>query len=228
MYDIGTGEVIAIETILYQMQDYFSKNMDSFLTSLQEHITISLLALLFAILIGFGIAYLCLCYKRSEAIMLMLFQTLRLIPSLAILILLIPLVGTGIKPALCALTLLAIPPILMNTLAGFESVPDVMIETASALGMEERQIFWRVKLPLALPLLLAGIKTSLIEVVASATIAAKIGAGGLGGLIFTGIGLDRTDLLLIGGGSVALLSILFSVLLNGLDRLVLRYKFIRK
>lgn len=196
--------------------------------SLKEHIEISLMALFLAIIIGCSIACICLQFKKTEKWMLMLFQALRLIPSLAILILLIPLLGTGYKPALCALTLLAIPPILMNTLTGFESVPAFMLETASALGMEERQIFWKVKIPLALPLILAGMKTAFIEVIASAAIAAKIGAGGLGGLIFTGIGLNRIDLLLVGGISVALLSILFSILLNGLDHLVLRYKYVRK
>lgn len=202
--------------------------MDSFLSSLSQHIMISLAALLLALFIGLGIGYLCLHFRWTKRWMLLLFQTLRLIPSLAILILLIPILGTGVKPALCALTLLAIPPILMNTLTGFEGIPIFMIESAAALGMEEHQIFWKVKLPLAMPMIFAGIKTALIEVIASATIAAKIGAGGLGGLIFTGLGLNRVDLLLIGGISVALLSIVFSTLLNGIDHLVLRYKYCRK
>ena len=90
--------------------------------------------------------------------------------------------------------------------------------------MEERQIWQKVRLPLAMPMILAGLKTAAVEIVASAALAAKIGAGGLGELIFTGIGLFRTDLLLIGGGSVALLSLLTGVLFELLDKLLLKYK----
>ena len=130
---------------------------------------------------------------------------LRIIPSVAILILLIPVMGTGVRPAMTALVLLAVPPILMNTAAGFSEVPAFMLETAEGLGMTERQMFWKVKVPLAMPMILTGMRTAAIEIIASATIAAKIGAGGLGGIILTG--LNRTDLLLIGGISVALLSL---------------------
>ena len=115
--------------------------------------------------------------------------------------------GTGVRPAMTALVLLAVPPILMNTAAGFSEVPAFMLETAEGLGMTERQMFWKVKVPLAMPMILTGMRTAAIEIIASATIAAKIGAGGLGGIILTGLGLNRTDLLLIGGISVALLSL---------------------
>lgn len=153
---------------------------------------------------------------------------LRIIPSLAVLILLIPIMGTGLRPALTALVLLAVPPILMNTSAGFAEVPDFMIETGRGLGMTERQIFWKVKVPQAMPLMLAGMKTALMEIIASATIASKIGAGGLGGIILTGLGLNRTDLLLIGGLSVAILAGIAGVLFNQLDKYILKYKYTKR
>lgn len=216
------------ETILTQMLDYLNNNMTRYLTSVQEHIWISLLSLLIAMAIGVPGGYIAMKYKRADKWLVSVFQILRVIPSLAVLILLIPILGTGLKPAMTALVLLAVPPILLNTIAGLTSVPDFMIETAYGMGMTENQVFSKVKLPLALPLILTGIKTAMIEIVASATLASKIGAGGLGDLIFTGLGLNRTDLLLLGGLSVAFLSIFSGLLLDLIGRATVRYKNILK
>jgi len=206
---------------------YFTSNMDSYLVALKEHLLISLLALAVAIVIGVPCGYICVKYKKYEKLVVSIFQVLRIVPSLAILILLIPIMGTGIKPALVALVLLAVPPILMNTVSGLEEVPAFMIETASATGMTERQVLLKIKFPLAVSMILTGIKTAMIEIIASATLAAKIGAGGLGGIIFTGLGLNRIDLLLVGGISVAVLSIVVGFLLDLIDRLLLKYKYIK-
>ena len=211
--------------IWIKMQEYFAGNMSEYLVCVKEHITISLLALAAAALIGIPFGYLCIRHKRQEKWILGFFQVLRIIPSLAVLILLIPVMGTGIRPAMTALVLLAIPPILMNTAAGFEEGPPFMLETALGIGMTKRQIFRKVKVPLALPMIMAGVRTAMIEIIASATIAAKIGAGGLGGIILTGLGLNRTDLLLVGGLSVAILSILSGVLFYLLDRRLMKYKY---
>ncbi|WP_330654144.1 glycine betaine ABC transporter substrate-binding protein [Faecalicatena faecalis] len=214
--------------IWIKMQSYFANSLDEYLTSLGEHISISLLSLLVAAMIGIPLGYLCIRYGRSKRWIVGIFQVLRIIPSLAVLILLIPIMGTGVRPAMTALVLLAIPSILMNTADGFEQVPKFMLETAAGMGMTQRQIFWKVKVPLAVPYILTGARTAMIEIIASATIAAKIGAGGLGGIIFTGLGLNRTDLLLVGGVSVALLSILAGVIFNLLDRIFMRYKYTGK
>lgn len=147
---------------------------------------------------------------------------------MTVLILLIPIMGTGVQPALIALVLLSIPPILMNTVAGLEEVPSFMLETAYGIGMSDWQVLWKVKFPLAAPLILTGIKTAMIEIIASATLTAKIGAGGLGSIIFTGLGLNRMDLLLIGGISVAVLSIAAGLSLELADRLLFKYKLVRK
>lgn len=213
--------------MLLQMRRYFSENMDSFLISLREHVVISVLAVTAAALIGVGLGYVCVRNKKYERWIVAFFQVLRIVPSLAVLILLIPVMGTGFRPALTALILLAIPPVLMNTVTGFEEVPEFMLETAVSLGMTKKQILWKVEAPLALPMILTGIKTGMVEVVASATIAAKIGAGGLGGIILTGLGLSRMDLLFIGGISVAVLSILAGALLDLVDRLFMGYNFIK-
>lgn len=215
-------------TIWIKIINYFVNDIDAYLISIQEHIWISLLALIVAIIIGIPCGYACVKQKKYEKWIVSIFQVLRIIPSLAILILLIPIMGTGIKPAMTALVLLAVPPILMNTVVGLKEVPNFMLEIAYGVGMTDRQVLWKVKFPLAMPLILTGIKTAMIEIIASATLAAKIGAGGLGGIIFTGLGLDRIDLLLVGGISVAALAIVAGLLLELIDRVLLKYKYIRK
>lgn len=207
-----------------QIHTYFSQNATEYFQYLGEHIGISLLSLIVACLFAIPLGYLCTRNPLLNRSITGIFQVLRIIPSLAILILLIPIMGTGVPPAMTALVLLSIPPILMNTVVGFSDVPHFMTETAEALGMTEQQLFWRVKVPLAFPKILTGMKSAMIEIIASATIAAKIGAGGLGSLILTGIGLFRTDLLVIGGISVALLAILSGLLFQVLSRFLFPYQ----
>lgn len=207
-----------------QMIGYLENNADSYLSAILEHINISVFALAISVLIAVPAGFLSVRYKRSQKFISILFQILRVIPSLAVLLLLIPIMGTGIRPAMTALVLLALPPILMNTIAGLEEVPEFMLETASGCGMTGMQVWQKVRFPLALPLILTGMKIAAIEVIASATLAAKIGAGGLGEIIFTGLGLNRFDLLLIGGVTVAVLSVMAGLLFSLVNKLALRYK----
>lgn len=200
--------------MLQHILEYFQSNTSIFLQYVSEHISLSLSALAIAMLIGMPLGYMGYRFKRMGSFFLTGSQALRVIPSLAVLFILIPIVGTGKLPATIALVFLGVPPIAINTLVGFTEVPAVMIETAMGLGMNGSQLFRKIQLPLALPYLLSGIKLSLVEIIASATLATYIGAGGLGTLIFTGLGLYRIDLLLIGGLTVALLSLCATVLFD--------------
>jgi len=206
---------------------YFENNMDTYLTMLQQHINISLRVLAISILIGLPMGILCVILKKQQKWIIGLFQVLRIIPSLAVLVLSIRFLGIGMGPAVTALVFLAIPPILMNTVAGLEEVPFFMLETAKGMGMTPLQVWLNVRLPLAFPLIIAGIKTAMVEIVASATIAALIGAGGLGQIIFQGLSVRRTELLLIGGISVAMMSLTAVLLLDLLDRFFQRYKVVQ-
>lgn len=207
------------------MQSYFAENMNTYLLSVQQHLIVSIAALLIASTIGIVGAFFCLKYAKQEKWIAGFFQILRIVPSLAVLLLLLPLMGTGLRPALTALVLLAIPSILLNTIAGLRNVSSDLLEAASGMGMTERQALWKVRVPLAMPLILTGVKTAIIEIVASATLAAKIGAGGLGDLIFTGLGLNRIDLLLIGGLSVALIAVVASLILDLTEKNLVINKF---
>lgn len=212
--------------MISKMLEYLSDNSAEIMHQIAVHLEVSLIALLVAVVIGVPLGYIASKSEKSEKIVSLPFNILRVVPSLALLILLIPIIGTGIKPAVIALAILAIPPVLLNTIVGFRQVPDFMVESARGIGLTEKQVLKHIRIPMALPMIFAGVRTGLIEAVASATLAAKIGAGGLGEIIFTGLGLNRTDLLLIGGIAVAILSLCCGLIFDLITRRVLRYKFV--
>lgn len=197
-----------------QFQEYFNNNSSVYWQYVGEHLSLSVQALLIASVLALPAGYYCSQHKKMEKILTFGSQALRVIPSLAILFILIPVIGVGRLPALIALIVLGIPPILINTIVGFKEVSPMILETATGLGMDSWHLFYKIKLPMARPYLLTGIKLALVEIIASATLATYIGAGGLGTLIFTGLGLYRIDLLVIGGGSVAVLSLVSTLLLD--------------
>ena len=203
---------------------YFQKNGSDYLALLWGHISISLISLLIAMAIAIPLGIMVYRSKIASVIAERGFGLLRIVPSLAVLIILIPIMGTGVLPSVTALTILAIPPILINTIQAFRNLPPAMLEAADGMGMSKTQSFFRVKLPLAFPLMFAGIRTAAIEIIASATLASYIGAGGLGDLIFTGLSLMRTSLLIIGGGSVAILSLLTGLILDLIYKSITRYQ----
>lgn len=213
------------------MQDviaYFSTHGADYIQMVLEHLNVSILSLAMAILIAVPLGIACSRFPLLEKVSVGVSGILRIIPSLAVLVVCVPILGTGVLPAVVALTVLAIPPILINTALGFRSVPADVLEAARGMGMDERLVFLKIKVPLAFPVSFAGIRTAASEVVASATLAAYIGAGGLGQIIFTGLGLMRTDLLVIGGASVAALSLLVGMLLSAIDRRMRPYEFAKQ
>ena len=204
--------------------NYFRENSGRFWGMLAANVQVSILSLGIAVLIGVPAGFLCVRWKKAQKYITGLFSVLRVIPSLAILLLMVPIMGTGTAPAVVALVLLAVPPILMNTVAGLEGVPPFMLETAEGVGMNPTQVWTKVRFPLAMPMILTGIKTAAVEIVASATLASKIGAGGLGDIIFAGIGLFKTELLLIGGMSVALLSLLTGLIFAIIEKSTMKHR----
>jgi osmoprotectant transport system substrate-binding protein/osmoprotectant transport system permease protein len=145
---------------------------------------------------------------------------LQTIPSLALLAFLIPLFGIGVIPAMIALFLYSLLPIVRNTLTGLTSIPSSLDEAADGIGLAPRAKLWQVSLPMASPSIMAGIKTSAIINVGTATLAALIGAGGLGNPIMQGIALRDTSLLLEGAIPAALLALLVEASFYLLERAV--------
>lgn len=131
----------------------------------------------------------------------------RVIPSLAVLFLVVPAFGLSTSAAVFALVILAMPPVFLNTNAAFRSIDPAVLESGLGLGMTGRQLFWQVKVPLAAPVVLTGIRAAVVEVTASATLAAFVGSGGLGIYITRGFALYDISILLVGAVPVALLTL---------------------
>ena len=185
---------------------------------LREHVVLSLVALLVAVAIAMPVALLIRNTRLGAAIAINIGNVGRAVPSLAILALALPLLGIGFASALVALTALAIPPILINASTGLREVSKDVIDAARGMGLSGGQILSRIQLPIAAPVIFAGIRTSAVQTVASATLATFIGAGGLGDLIVEGLQRRGPEILLAGAISVAILAILTEVGFGALER----------
>lgn len=203
---------------------YFSENWAEWLQMVGEHLWVSAAALALALLVAVPLGVACSRSDLVDRVATNVAGVLRIVPSLAVLVLAVPVLGVGELPAVVALAVLVVPPVLVNVAVGLRSVPPEVVEAARGMGMGPARLFLAVRAPLAFPVAFAGVRTAAVEVVASATLAAYIGAGGLGVLIYTGIGALRSDLLWIGGVSVAALSLAVGGLLALVDRRVRRYE----
>lgn len=210
--------------MIQQIATYFSEHLGDWLGMVADHLAISGMALCAGLLIAVPLGIACSRHAWSERLATGEAGVLRVIPSLAILILCVPYLGVGTLPAVVALTVLAIPPMLINTAVALRGVSPEIIEAATAMGMSPLRLWLTVKAPLAFPLAFSGVRTAASEVIASATLAAYIGAGGLGILIYTGLGALRSDLLWIGGVSVALLSLAVNRALALVERRLRAYE----
>jgi osmoprotectant transport system permease protein len=199
---------------------YFRDNPDRVREAIGVHLRLSLYAIGLAVLIFAPLGMLTSRSRKVGPPVVALVSAARVVPSLAVLFLLLPTMGTGFRPALVALTILAGPPIVINTDTALRNIDAAVLENARGLGMTARQVFSRIELPLALPVMVTGLRTATVEVIASATLAAFIGAGGLGNFIISGITLVDDRLLLVGALPIIALTLTAEVLLNGLDRLV--------
>jgi len=191
-----------------------------FLDALLTHIELSAAALAAAIALAVPAGI--WLSRRAGATLLAVngANVAKTVPSLAVLALMLPILGTGFLPAVVALILLALPPILINTITAIVRVDAEVVGAARAMGMTRRQTVRRIELPLAVPVVFAGIRTAAVEVVASATLASFIGGGGLGDFITAGIALSDMPELLVGALPVALLTVVtelgFATLQRGL------------
>lgn len=197
----------------------FDARKDVLLEKIFEHIQMSLVALVVAMLIAVPLGLLLTRHKKIAEPVIGVAAILQTIPSLAILAFLIPLFGIGRVPAVVALIIYGLLPILRNTYTGICGVDPSLKEAATGMGMNSFKRLIKVELPIAVPIIMAGIRTSMVLIVGTATIAALIGAGGLGELIL--LGLDRgadINLILLGAIPAALLAILLDLLLRLVER----------
>jgi osmoprotectant transport system permease protein len=185
---------------------------------LLTHVELSALALIIAILIAVPVALAVRNTSAGATVAINIGNIGRAVPSLALLALALPFFGFGFTSALLALAALAIPPILINASTALREVDPGVIDVARGMGLSGSQILAGIQLPIAAPIIFAGIRTSAVQVVASATLATFIGGGGLGDLIVEGFQRGDTAILLAGALSVAVLSIITELSFGGIER----------
>lgn len=202
--------------LLTEAIHYIAVNPARFQNALAQHLEISGWAISMAALIAIPGGYLCARPAFPPFGVMTFFGVLRVVPGLAILALLLPVLGSGRPLAVVGLILLALPTILLNTLSGFRQVDSSQMEAARGLGMGEWNQLTRVALPLAMPAIWNGLRIASVEVISGATLAAFVGGGGLGAFIINGLSLYYFPLMLVGAVPIALLAILVELLFSAL------------
>ena len=198
--------------LLLEAWQFIATHPERFLAALRTHVALSASALGLAITIAVPLGIWVASHARAAQVAIAGANIGRTLPSLAVLALVMPLLGTGFAPALFALTLLALPPILINTWTAMRQVDADVIDAAVGMGLTRAQVIRQVELPLAVPVIFAGIRIAAVQVVSGAVLAAYIGGGGLGDFITAGIAMMAMPQLLVGAIPATLLSI-------GADRL---------
>lgn len=184
------------------------------LLALWQHLQISIIALVIAMIIAIPLAIWVVRHRRFSEFFLQLTSILQTIPSLALLGILIPFVGIGTLPAIIALVVYALLPIFQNTYLGISEIDPSIEEAADAFGMSSARKLFKVELPIAMSQIISGIRTALVLIIGTATLAALIGAGGLGTFIMLGIDRNDTSLLIIGAVSSAILAVTLSLVVR--------------
>ncbi|MDQ0206042.1 ABC transporter permease/substrate-binding protein [Alkalicoccobacillus murimartini] len=212
-------------TYLQDFYQLFLQRQDMLWTALWEHLQLSIISLLIAVFIAVPIGILLSRKDRMAEFIIGIAAVLQTIPSLALLGFMILFVGIGTTPAIIALTAYALLPILRNTYTGIKEVNPAIREAARGMGMSTYRSLIKVELPIALPTVMAGIRTSMVLIVGTATLAALIGAGGLGDLIMTGIQRSNNEYILLGAIPAALLALIFDGILRVTERLTKRNSY---
>ncbi len=194
--------------------EFMSRRQDQISQLTMEHFWLILVAMAFAIVIGVVVGILITYWDPIAYPVINVTQIIMTIPSIAMIAILIPFFGIGFSNGVAALTLYALLPIVRNTYTGIRVIDKAVIESAIGMGMKEIGILLKIKLPLALPVIMAGIRTSTVMGIGIGAIAAYIGAGGLGSFIFWGISRVNYPMIWTGAIFISILAILADLLLG--------------
>lgn len=209
--------------MLTEIIDLIQSRWDFFLGLLVEHIQISLLSIVIAMVIGLAIGILISEYQKSSKVVIGIVNFIYTIPSISLLGFLIPLSGVGDTTAVIALTVYALLPMVRNTHTGLTNVSPLLLEAATGMGSTKMQTLIKVKLPLAMPVIISGIRSMAVMTIALAGIASFIGAGGLGVAIYRGITTNNKAMTLVGSLLIAVLAIAVDFLIGRIEKMAKRH-----
>jgi osmoprotectant transport system permease protein len=204
--------------IVIEAFQWILDNPGSFISAFNRHILMCAISLGIALVIAIPLGFLVARSRRAAFIAINIAGSLRSIPSLAILSAAMPILGIGLLPSVIALVVLAVPPLLLSTIVGIREIEPSILDAANGMGMGRRDVLWQIEMPLSVPSILSGIRTSAIQLIGGAALASFIGGGGLGDFINAGIAIMNMPRLLVGALPIALLAILAELLLGRLER----------
>lgn len=209
--------------MLTEIIDLAQNRWDFFLELLIEHVQISLLSITIAMVIGLAIGILISEYQKSSKVVIGIVNFIYTIPSISLLGFLIPLSGVGDTTAVIALSVYALLPMVRNTHTGLTNVSPLLVEAATGMGSTRAQTLVKVKLPLAMPVIISGIRNMAVMTIALAGIASFIGAGGLGVAIYRGITTNNKAMTLMGSLLIAVLAIVVDFLIGRAEKLTRKH-----
>ena len=188
--------------------DYLIRRHDQVFVRLVEHMQISFSAVAIAVVVSTTIGYLITYNKRAARIVLYICSILMTVPSLALFTFFIPILGIGKVSATVGIMTYMLLPIVRNVYVGLTNIDPAIIDSAKGMGMKGSHITMKVKIPMALPVVFAGMRTAAVMGIGLTAVAAYVGAGGLGQLIFRGIGMGNRDMVIVGGALTAIIAII--------------------
>ncbi len=200
--------------------DFFINRLDSIIELTWEHLLMVLIAMAISIMLGVLVGIIITFNENSAKVVLSIAEVLMTIPSLALFAVLIPIFHIGATPAIIGLVLYTQLPIVRNVYTGIKNISPAIIESAKGMGMSNLKIMFKIKLPLAFPVLIAGVRTAVVMGVGMGAIASYVGAGGLGDYIFQGIQRTNDKMVVIGAIMISLLAIIMDRLLYFIQKKV--------
>ena len=206
--------------MLVEYINFMKDRADDILILTTQHIQLSVMALIIAIAIGVPLGILIAKFPSTSSFVIGLANAVQAIPSLALLGFLVPFLGIGSTPSMVMIIVYSLLPIIKNTYTGLVNVDKAILEAGKGMGMTEIQLMRMVQLPLALPFIMAGIRIAAVTAVGFTTLAALIGAGGLGQLIFRGISMVNNQMILAGAIPAMILALLIDYILLLVEKLV--------
>jgi osmoprotectant transport system permease protein len=201
---------------------YFVTHSDLIADAIIRHFLLFLISMAFAIAVGIFLSIVITRegHEKVGQVILSITGASQAVPSVAVIALVFLFIGIGMKPALVALVIYSLVPIVFNATSGILSVDPGVLEAAKGMGLTRTQRLWSIKIPLAMPVIMSGIRSSATINIGTVTVAAVIGAGGLGDIIYTGLKLNRPEMILIGAGLAAIIAILVDTVLMYVERKV--------
>ncbi|MCG8572567.1 MAG: ABC transporter permease [Spirochaetes bacterium] len=202
--------------------NYIEKSQEIIIQAIGQHFFLFTVSMVFTLMIGFILSLIIINTKNQKIAQGILTMTAaaQSVPSAAVIAIVFLFIGIGVKPAIIALVLYSLVPIIFNTTSGLVSIHPKLIEAGRGMGLTNNQILWKIKIPIAMPVIMAGIRSAATINIGTATVAAIIGGGGLGDLIFMGLKLRRNHVIIIAALLTSIIAIIIDTILYFLEQKV--------